>query len=140
MIQGVEASKVESLIKGEDLTIKKPGAQSTSGPKQFSEARTELQTDSTSVLAVDTSSLIGPSPIKKELEEAEISIEKFLSEFGNKSIQFEKDKSTGRMVIQIVNKETNEVERQIPPKEFLELVANLNKVSAELLKDLPKFI
>jgi uncharacterized FlaG/YvyC family protein len=140
MIQGVEASKVESLIKGEDLTIKKPGAQSTSGLKQSSEARPDLQPDSTSVLAVDTSSLIGPSPIQKELEEAEISIEKFLSEFGNKSIHFEKDESTGRMVIQIVNKETDEVERQIPPKEFLELVANLNKVSAELLKDLPKFI
>jgi flagellar protein FlaG len=140
MIQGIDANKVESLIKGGNATIERPGVRQSADRNESARIDSANVDEQLNGVQVDTSSLIGPSPIEKELREAEVSIDQFLSEIGNKSLRFEKDDNTGRMVIQIVNKETDEVERQIPPKEFLELVANLNKVSAELLKDLPKFI
>lgn len=39
------------------------------------------------------------------------------------------DEETGRSVVRVVNKETGEVIRQIPPEELLTLVARMRQLS-----------
>jgi hypothetical protein len=44
----------------------------------------------------------------------------------NRSLRFEVDQSSGRMVITVINDATQEVVRQIPPPELLQIVHNLD--------------
>jgi flagellar protein FlaG len=43
----------------------------------------------------------------------------------NRGVRFHVDKSEGRLVAQVIDRDTNEVLRQIPPEEFLELASRL---------------
>ena len=52
-----------------------------------------------------------------------------------RSLQFSIDESSGRTVIKVVDKNTQEVIRQIPEEQVLELAARLDKNAGVLLKD-----
>lgn len=79
-------------------------------------------------------------PGANDMPSAERLLEDLVSELKDLNLKFEKDKETDRTVIKVIDNDTGEVIRQIPPQEFLEMVASLNKVAAELLKDLPRYI
>ncbi len=49
-----------------------------------------------------------------------------------RSLRFRIDEASGRTVITVLDAETNEVVRQIPPPEFLALVRHLERVGAIL--------
>ena len=49
-----------------------------------------------------------------------------------RSLRFRVDEASGRTVITVLDAETNEVVRQIPPPEFLALVRHLERVGALL--------
>ena len=51
----------------------------------------------------------------------------------NTSLSFSVDKPTGRTVIRVVNKDTDEVIRQIPPEEMLRLIHKMRDVMGLLL-------
>ena len=51
----------------------------------------------------------------------------------NASLSFTVDKPTGRTVIRVVNKETDELIRQIPPEEALRLIHKMRDVMGMLL-------
>ncbi|HKI44333.1 MAG TPA: flagellar protein FlaG [Balneolales bacterium] len=55
-------------------------------------------------------------------------------------LEFSKDSQTGKIVVKIIDQNTDKVIRQVPPQEFLNIVHNMNKVAQELLKRLPKTI
>lgn len=55
-------------------------------------------------------------------------------------LEFSKDSKTGKIVVKIIDQNTDKVIRQVPPQEFLNIVHNMNKVAQELLKRLPKTI
>ena len=55
-------------------------------------------------------------------------------------LEFSKDSQTGKIVVKIIDKNTDKVIRQVPAQEFLNIVHNMNKVAQELLKRLPKTI
>ena len=44
-------------------------------------------------------------------------------------VSFDVDEGTGRSVVRVVNKETGEVIRQVPPEELLTLVARMRQLS-----------
>ncbi|MEW6263532.1 MAG: flagellar protein FlaG [Thermodesulfobacteriota bacterium] len=49
------------------------------------------------------------------------------------SLSFAVDKATGRTIIKIVDAQTEEVVRQLPPEEILRLAASLEKMAGALL-------
>lgn len=51
----------------------------------------------------------------------------------NTSLAFSVDKPTGKTVIKVLDKETNEIIRQIPPKEMLRLIGKMRYVMGMLL-------
>ena len=51
----------------------------------------------------------------------------------NRGVRFEVDEAAGRLVAQVVDRETDEVLRQIPPEEFLELASRLRDFAGLLL-------
>ena len=46
----------------------------------------------------------------------------------NHRLDFHFDKATGRMVMEIYNRQTGDVERQVPPEELLRLAARLHEM------------
>ena len=52
-----------------------------------------------------------------------------------RSLQFSIDESGGRTVIKVVDKDTQEVIRQIPEEQVLELAARLDKVAGVFVQD-----
>jgi flagellar protein FlaG len=52
-----------------------------------------------------------------------------------RSLQFSVDGSTGRTVIKVVDKETQQVIRQIPEEHVLELAARMEQATGKLVKD-----
>jgi len=53
----------------------------------------------------------------------------------NHSIRFAVDDESDRMIVKIVNSETNEVIRQIPPKEVLQLMHRLDQMAGLMLDE-----
>jgi flagellar protein FlaG len=51
----------------------------------------------------------------------------------NTSLTFSVDDATGKSVIEVIDKESEEVIRQIPPKQMLKLVGNMRNVMGMLL-------
>lgn len=74
------------------------------------------------------------------LKKAEESVNKTFEAYFNEKISFEIDDKTKKTVIKVVNSETDEVVRQFPPQEFLDMVYALNKAAQLILKDLPKYM
>ncbi|WP_216830358.1 flagellar protein FlaG [Alkalihalobacterium elongatum] len=61
---------------------------------------------------------------KDEIEQHVDSINKFL-ELNSTSLKFEMHDKLDRVSIQLINKETDEVIREVPPKELLDMVATM---------------
>ena len=53
----------------------------------------------------------------------------------NHSIRFAVDDESDRMIVKVVNSETNEVIRQIPPKEMLQLMHRLDQMAGLMLDE-----
>ena len=58
---------------------------------------------------------------------------KALTEDGLYSVRFEKDSNSSQMIVKIVNSDTNEVIRQIPPEELLNLTKKLDELSGSIV-------
>lgn len=76
----------------------------------------------------------------KEMNNAIQKVDELFMQYTNRELNFEEDKETGKMVIRILDRDSGEVIRQIPPQQFLDMIANFAKMSNGLLKDLPKFV
>jgi len=103
------------------------------------------QTSDETILATVANDDIRPKNILDDipgntLEEIKFDFDDFIFDAQNRRIEFSKDDETGKTIIKIINTETEEVVRQVPPQEFLNFVRNLNKVAEEIFKGLPKFI
>ena len=51
----------------------------------------------------------------------------------NSRVAFSIDRDTGRAIIKVINNETNEVIRQIPPEEMLRLIKRMDKILGMLI-------
>lgn len=70
-----------------------------------------------------------PEELKKATDALRKAIEPIAS-----SLQFSVDEETGRTVVTIIDSTTNEVVRQLPSKEMLDLVKSLDRVQGLLFK------
>ena len=90
-----------------------PEAQGKSLPKETGKTLPEEQTNlpqGNSAPKIDT----------QELEKVTAALNKFIQS-RQRSLQFSQDEESGRIVIRVINKETNEVVRQFPPEELLSM-------------------
>ena len=62
---------------------------------------------------------------KEEVEKAVDSTNKILKEQHNAKYQFEIHEGTGRVMVNLVDMQTKEVLKEIPPEKILDLVANI---------------
>ena len=58
---------------------------------------------------------------------------KALTEDGVYSVRFERDSSSEELVVKIVDQNTDEVIRQIPPEELLKLSQHLKELSGSIV-------
>lgn len=72
-------------------------------------------------------------PDREELQDAARRISDFVSPL-NDSIQFSVDDKSGRMVIKVIDSQTDEVLRQIPSEEALSIASALDKLQGLLIK------
>ena len=56
-----------------------------------------------------------------------------LTEGGMYSVRFEKDRDNGALVVKVVDADTKEVLRQIPPEELIELTKTLKELQGNLV-------
>ena len=84
----------------------------------------------------DSAEDLGSVESLKNLQPEElISQIKAITEDGLYSVQFENNES-GSLVVKVVDRQTNEVIRQIPPEELLELSKHLKELSGNLVDTL----
>ncbi len=57
-----------------------------------------------------------------------------LTENGVYSVRFENDKAGGEMVVKVVDRQTDEVIRQIPPEELVNLTQRLNDLRGNIVQ------
>ncbi len=58
---------------------------------------------------------------------------KALTEDGIYSVRFENDNDAGELIVKVVDRETDEVIRQIPPEELLSLTKRLNDLRGNIV-------
>ncbi len=81
----------------------------------------------------DASSESGDAVSDAELKKSVDAINQFFN--ANNSVNLNLDRESGKVVVQIVDKETNTLIRQIPSKEVLEMAKDLDKKNGMLLSD-----
>ncbi|UCD38494.1 MAG: flagellar protein FlaG [Fidelibacterota bacterium] len=64
-----------------------------------------------------------------EFSEVVKDINTLVHQVANTKISFDVDEDTGRAVVRVLNKETGEIIRQVPPEELLTLVARMRQLS-----------
>ena len=96
----------------------------------------EVDTKASEVIGSSLNSKINDEQI---LKKTELALNEALFNNLNQKIGFDKDEKTGKTIIVIKDKETDEVIKQIPPQHFLDLVYSLNKAASVVLKDLPRY-
>ena len=75
------------------------------------------------------------APAQKNAVQPEELLEqiKGLTEDGLYSVRFENDKDTHELIVKIVDQETDEVVRQIPPEELINLSKRLEELSGNIV-------
>ena len=87
----------------------------------------------------DARKQVADQPQSDQLEKQQIQPEELLSQIkaltedGLYSVRFENDSDAGEMVVKIVDNDSDEVIRQIPPEELLELTQRLNDLRGNLV-------
>lgn len=92
--------------------------------KQPTAARTQSDTEKTPTAPIDRATL--EQAVAKVSEDVQAH---------DTSLKFEIDDSTDRVIVKVVNTDSGEVIRQLPPKEVLELAKFFNKSKGVFLKE-----
>lgn len=90
-------------------------------------------TDSKKVNQTDASNEKGDAVSDAELKKSVDAINRFFN--ANNSVNLNLDSESGKVIVQIVDKETNTLIRQIPSREVLEMAKDLEKKNGMLLRD-----
>lgn len=77
----------------------------------------------------DTVPLADPAVVKKAAEQ----INEFMRS-SSRNLQFSVDKGTGRIIVKVVDQESGEVIRQIPPEETLAIAKNLDMPQGMIIR------
>ncbi len=103
-------------------------------PNQNESQASALQKQTGKELPVEQTNLpqgnSAPKIDTQELEKVTAALNKFIQS-RQRSLQFSQDHESGRIIIRVINKETNEVVRQFPPEELLSISNALHKTLEE---------
>lgn len=91
--------------------------------------------NSSSAVAVDPLKTVGSTQRidKQQLEEAVNDVQNFVSSV-NQNLEFSVDDETGRTVIKVIDRQTEQILRQIPSEEMLQIAKALGKLNGLLVK------
>jgi flagellar protein FlaG len=92
-----------------------------------------VQTQSVQVSDASADPSARNSPTPDDLQAVVEKIQKFVSEAAS-DIKFSIDEDSGRTVVKVIDRETQDVIRQIPSQEMLDLAKALDKLQGLLLK------
>lgn len=107
----------------------------TASPERTSAAQPSgSATTGASSKPVDQSQAAKQPVSQSALNEAIKSINEFVSPVASNSIQFSIDDDTGRTIVKVIDKETDEVIRQIPNEEVIAISKALDKLQGLLVK------
>ncbi len=80
--------------------------------------------------AANATNTVDPHALQQSVE----TINSYLNSFGSNSVQFSLDSTTGRVVVQVVDTQTNTVLMQTPSKQTLAIAQALDKSQGLLIK------
>ena len=93
-----------------------------------------VSTESTSTVKPTENSVEGSAPVDSaKLKDAIKATNDFVKPISS-SIEFSMDEDAGEMVVKVVDKATDEVIRQIPSEEMLDIAKALDKIQGLLIK------
>lgn len=113
------------------LGASSPGASSGAEPRHISPAA-----DATAGLRAQPSgSTVAPGELTEPLEAVKAAIEVLNQTIGNSksSVQFQLDELSGRSVVRVVDTTTQELIRQYPTEEFMDIARTVTVISEGLL-------
>lgn len=92
---------------------------------ELAQVRKKAQDEPQQVEATSTAQQVQPEELLNQI--------KALTEDGQYAVQFEKDRDLNELVVKIVDSETNETIRQIPPEELLKLTQHLKELQGNIV-------
>jgi len=104
------------------------------------ETKSSVSFEETNPFKSENAALLKVSNNELALKNAEKAVNESLLSYFNEKISFYIDEKTQKTVIKIIDKQTEEVVKQYPAQEFLDMVYALNKAAKLVLKDLPKYM
>lgn len=104
------------------------GTSSTAEPRVMTKDARKSP-DAKASLVDDVSNPISDAELKKSVE----MVNRFLN--ANNSVNLNVDQETGKVLVQIVDKETNTIIRQIPSREVIEMAKDLDKKNGMLIRE-----
>ena len=113
------------------MTVESIGAATSMQPRanepvmQVDKKRQEVQESPQQATAENTQAKIQPEELLGQI--------KALTENGLYSVRFEKEQDMDQLVVKVVDSETDEVVRQIPPEELIELTKTLNELRGNIV-------
>jgi uncharacterized FlaG/YvyC family protein len=73
-------------------------------------------------------------PLEIDIREALASLEKQITRF-NRRFEFSVDQSINRIIVKVIDRETDKVIKEIPPREIQHLLANLREMMGLLVDE-----
>lgn len=107
----------------ESVPATKPAAPAQAGEAASAPAASKPGQPSTNVPIAD------PAVLKKATEQ----INEFIKS-SSRNLQFSVDKGTGRIIVKVVDQESGEIIRQIPPEETLAIAKNLDSPNGVIIR------
>ncbi|MFJ3058393.1 flagellar protein FlaG [Herbaspirillum sp. NPDC087042] len=111
-----------------DSSINYPPAQAAANPNPVAPAVAPAASAST------TTTSDAPKPTDKQVDHAVSKLNDFAAANAS-SLSFAKDDTSGKMVIKIMDTETNTLIRQIPSQEAINIAQSIDKLQGLLLKE-----
>ncbi len=78
--------------------------------------------------------LASAEDVKKIQPEELLNQIKQITDNGLYSVQFESNAESNELIVKVIDRETNEVVRQIPPEELVELTKHLNELRGNIVE------
>jgi len=120
------------VVRGTERALASP---QQSGTVSGTERMTPQQGTISNTAAQPTAAAQSSAPLdRRTVEEAVQKVQKTVAAF-NSALQFQIDEDTEKLVIKIVDTNTKEVIKQIPPQEVLDIAKALDKLQGLLVRE-----
>lgn len=119
---------LESVTGSDGRTAARPAPAGPDGPAKVRPGRGERSGGEAAIVRPDATRSSAQEPVSRE--ELSRQVDQANADLGrlNEKLGFRVDDGTGQIVVQIVDRDSGEVVRESPPKEFLDLAARMKEM------------